>query len=437
MNAPLPKPTPRFFAVINTEMAVAPLTPVVAAKGPNSLGFDAALPANPATAFRSQHESWETVRAQWLAHIESEQLIDLQLTHYRTPTTVAPQGLHLRETDGALMRRLDGEGLAYTPRAWSQLIGLLMQGHADRPRSCAEAYRWVGPEVRPVVFQHLRDRSRRQEGEGHELLLRTYVDQRRGARALRAVLSGRHSGIHFDDLSVCDALSSVVQSTAKAQCARDVDETHGYAVLRTEGDARATITWHNSETGAASLSFGAACYIAVLDTVIRGTETKSDVELPENRSVAVASATGGTRRAHTLPRANATEATRARVARERMTRDIRSATAQANALAASWAIALTSFPEAFNPTLVTGADRATAAAIILDIIEENSRVTAEDRKALEAVLIREDRLQKLPFGSRAHIAGAYAVLASQQTSWEESKRLQCIAGNWVTKGFNP
>ena len=45
------------------------------------------------------------------------------------------------------------------------------------------------------------------------------------------------------------------------------------------------------------------------------------------------------------------------------------------------------------------------------------------------------RLRALPFASAAHIAGAWAVLASKQSRWEEARRMQAEAGRWVTQGF--
>lgn len=426
----------RFFRAATTDApALEPVDPIIPPRGPHSLGFDAALPADEPPSFSSELEPWRDVSEAWMERIEREDLADVQITHYRT-TVGKSQGLALRITDGALTRLENGPALAYTQRAWAQLVGLLLQEVPNKPRAPAEPYRFLGPQVRRTVFEHIRNRSRRKEGEGNELLLRSFVDQRYGTRALRAVVSGRHSGIHFDDLALADVLSAHLAPTSLAYCRRSIDETRGHAVLDEQGDARAMIHWRNSETGAASLSFSAGCYIRVLDSMFRVGE------LEVEREVLIASVNEGTRRAHTLPRKGQSEGDRAKIAAHRIGSDVEKVTAQSKELCNAWGQALERFAKGWGGRAASEvftddeAGRKEATQVILDLIEENTRgFSASDRLALQAILESDERLPCLPFASAAHIAGAWAVLASRQGDWEEAKRCQMEAGHWVTEGF--
>lgn len=402
---------------------------------PASLGRDAALPAGEQPIFRRRTQPFADVVAAWTERIAAEQLFDVQIRHYRTPTTTAPEGLFLRDTDGCLMRKPGGEGLAYTERGWTQLINLLLQV-PGKPRNPVDAYRFLGPSTRSVVFDHLKARSHRKEGTGHEILLRSFVDTRFGVRALRAVVSGIHSGIHFDDLAVIEALQKVVNADAPTDCSREIDFTVGYAILKTDGDARASIHWRNSETGAASISFGAGCYIAALDALVRDGKSVRTVDGNlETTEVKVASAHGTSRRAHTLPRKDKSEADRAAIAQARMAADISKATDASLQLTAAWGEALQTFPKGWTREASTYS-RSMAATVILDLIEEHTRLFVDtDRKALEQLLVDNDRLFALPFGSAAHVAGAWAILASTQTDHDEATRMQNEAGRWVLERF--
>ena len=434
-----PNPTPPTFAIQKDEPTMPLLTArkvVIPPMGTHSLGIDALLPAGESPTYSSRTAPFAQVVSSWAFRIESEQLFDLQIRNYRTPTSKAPEGLYLRDTDGALMRDPNGAPLAITQRAWTQLLSVLLQEVPDKPRSPVDAYRWLSPSVRSVVFDEVKARSCRKEGRGHELLLRSFIDPRFGVRALRAVVSGRHSGIHFDDLALIAALSKVIPSGAPAYCSRAIDATSGYAIVGQGEEARASIHWSNSETGAASLEFAGGCYITTLDAVVRDGHAVRTEGVLETESVRIASANDRTRRSHTLPRANQTEAGRAAIGQSRMATDIATATEAAKTLALAWGVALQTFARGWD-RVGTTYSRTMAATVMLDLIEEHTRggFKGEDRKAIEAVLVSNDRLQLLPFGSAAHIAGAWAVLAREQTSVTEAKRFQDEAGRWVLEGF--
>ncbi len=450
MNA-LPRPTPAF--TIQTGGPVAGIVkhsdPVIPPAGADSLGFDAALPRGAGVAFSMVTAAWENVALLWRGQIASEQLADVQIRHYRTPTDTAPHGLRVRPTDGALQRMGD-RGVAYTEHAWSQLISLLLQEVPSKPRGPSEPFRWLSPSVRALVFADVRNRSRREEGEGHEVILRSFVDARSGARALRAVLSGRHSGIHFDDLALSRVLDRVIPHDAPAYVSRSVNQTKGYAVLDVDqaAECRASLSWENSETGCASLSFSGGVYLSVLDALIVGGKkitTGADLGVAElaKTQVTIAQSNKSTRRAHTLPRKDRSEAERAEIASKRIRADVDSATKEAFAMCEAWAAAKLDMA----PGYVVGVDvkrggtlsekqRKVDAMIVVDAIEENTRgFTAEDRKGLEQILADNDRLATLPYMSAALIAGAWAVMAREQSDWEEAARMMEEAHRWITKGF--
>lgn len=435
---PNPPPSPRYFE----QRADAALGPVVQyerveidEKSETSFGFDAAIPADSTIRFSSALQPWRTAREAWLAQITSEDLLDVQAIYYRTPTRSSPFGWCLRATDGAFVRQ-NGAALAYTPRAWTQLVTLFLQEVPDKPRSPAEAYRWLAPEVRQTVFEHLRDRSRRTEHENSPMLLRTYLCEQ-GVRALRAVVTGRHSGRCFDDEALALALEQVLPVTSKAWVHRTIDRTVGHATLESSETAQAVLHWSNSETGAASLAFGAGCWITALETIVRAgkaIETTTDLEKP----VTITTANGSSRRSHTLPRVGVTAAQRAKIARERMVDSIEKASAEARQLVADWHEALKAFPPGYDGLVLQVTDSGDVelyAEIMLDLIESRSRLKAEDREALKAIIKTNDRLKQLPLFSAAHIAGAWALLAKDTTDVDEAARLQLEAGRWVKSRF--
>lgn len=400
-------------------------------KGELSFGFDAALPTDSGVKFSTSIRPWTDVRSQWLDQITNEDTLDVQTIYYRSPTTTAPHGWFLRVTDGAFCRRAESEGVAYTPRAWSQLVSLLLQEVADKPRSAVDAYRWLGPEVRATVFEHLRDRSHRREHEDTPMLLRTFMSQH-GVRTLRAVLSGRHSGRHFDDEALMLALDNVLPHGSQAYVSRAVDHTAGYAVIENGENVRSTINWSNSETGAASLSFAGGCWIDALATVIRSSDGEgTDMDL--TRSVRITSAHGSSSRAHTLPRIGVTHSERAQIARDRMVMSIQRASEEAAELVRCWKQALVSFPG--GQMSAAPESRDDIAEVMLDLIAERTRSFESDREALKEIIVSSDRLATLPYLSAAHIAGAWALLGATKPGIESATRCQLEAGRWVKERF--
>ena len=435
---PNPPPSPRYFEQ-RVDSVIEPIREYerveIAPKSDVSFGFDAAIPADSTIQFSSKLEAWEAVRERWLAQIVSEDLLDVQAIYYRTPTRGSPVGWHLRPTDGAFVRTQNSAAIAYTPRAWTQLVSLFLQEVPDKPRSPAEAYRWLAPRERMFVFAHIRDRSRRAEHENSPILLRTYISAQ-GVRALRAVVSGRHSGRAFDDEALASALDQSLPFGSQAWVQRSIDRTVGHATLESSETARAVLHWSNSETGAASLAFGAGCWITALETIVRtgkDVETTTDIEKP----VTITTANGSSRRSHTLPRVGKTHAARMAIARERMVSSITKASVEARQLVADWHLALKAFPPGYDTlVLAGGADPELQAEVMLDLIEGRSHLKPDDREALKAIIKTNDRLKQLPLFSAAHIAGAWALLAKDQTDIDEAARLQLEAGRWVRNRFD-
>jgi hypothetical protein len=436
---PDPAPSPRYFEQ-RADTAIGPVRQYerveIPVKSATSFGFDASLPADSAIKFSSKLEAWPAVRERWLAQITSEDLIDISMIYYRTPTRTSPVGWYLRETDGAFVRRQNEDAIAYTPRAWTQLVTLFLQEVPDKPRSPSEAYRWLAPEVRSTVFAHLRDRSRRAEREEAPMLLRTFISEQ-GVRALRAVVTGRHSGRCFDDEALSLALDQVLPVGSQAWVQRTIDRTVGHATLESSETASAVLYWSSSETGAASLAFGAGCRITALETLVRtgkALETAVDLEKP----VTITTANGSSRRSHTLPRVGVTAAQRAKIARERMLDSILKASAEAKQLVADWHLALKAFPPGYDDLVLKVTDSADVelyAEIMLDLIESRSNLKADDREALKAIIKTNDQLKQLPLFSAAHIAGAWALLAKDQTDVDEAARLQLEAGRWIRNRY--
>jgi hypothetical protein len=405
-----------------------PAVPTYFDQNGQTFGHDAILQTDERARFRAAPDAlWRDVLAQWQTGIQNESLVDVSVSHFRTPTTLSPLGMQLRPGDGALIRTVGGQALAFQPSAWGQLCSLLMVEQGV-PRF-AESLAWLSPPVRAIAFGDMRDRSRRIEGVNRPLVLRSHVDGRTGLRALRAVLSGTHSGVHFDDLALAHALGSILRPDAPAYVSRGVTETYGFAVLNTAGngapgEVSPTLTWGNSETGAGSLRFGGGLFIRAVGQSLRF----AGVE----RAVTVASASANTRRRHTLPRVNVSESYRAEEAQRRMRADIGNATRGAIELATKWGDALRSFPEGFD-VAVRPTDLQVAAAVAMDAItERSSDLDAETIGNLERVLSAENGLKGLPWLSAAYVAAAFALVASEATTVAKGVALQEIAGSWVT-----
>lgn len=432
-----PKPSPTYFRASNappSEPVRKPLQHPGFGSAPQaSFGVDAILPAHPYRYRTGRDNDWSAVLAEWLTLIAREQIVDTEVPYYRTACDHTPYELHLRNTDGALVRQPGKTPLAFQPGAWSQLISLL--GHGKGPRGGASAFAWLWPTERARVFAELRDRSTRPEGVKHAMLFRTHIDPTTGLRALRAVVSARHSGEHFDDAALAAALNERVQPDAPAGVVRGIEETNGWAALRESfAEARASVHWRNSETGGAQLSFHAGCYISVLDVTVRRSLANGD-EVLEQRHALLATEQGGTRRNHTLPKKNVTEERRGAIARERMLGDFDKAADHARALAASWQEARESFPRDFAG--VPAHDRAAAAAVIMDAIEEQGsvRLLDDDRARVQGIIESEERLDSLPFGSAAYVAAVYACAARDAGDPEQTQRLQHLATEWMLKGW--
>ena len=402
----------------------------------DSLGFDALLPSDDPAQYRGPRgASWLRTRDEWRARIESEQLHDLVVFAFRSPTERRPLGFHLRTSDGAFSTGLrDGQHLAIQPTAWGQLVSLFLTGQSGKPSRASEAYAFLSPPARAAAFADIRDRAPRKEGRDHPLFVRSHVDRRTGQRAVRAVLSGRHSGVHFDDLAVSNVLDMHIPAGAPAFVSRTHDETRGWAVLddTTQG-VSASLSWANSETGGCSLQFAGGVRIHALDVAVYDTSRSTNTEL------LVAVESQHTRRAHTLPRVGVSEAERAAIAAKRMDADVRTATDAARELIAEWTKALVTFPEGFDSGVSGAASRDVQVAVLMDLVTSKSsaRLTDAQVEQLRTVLTTESRLFELPFGSVAQIAAAFAVVARDAKTWNEQATPNNEARAWLRWGFGP
>jgi hypothetical protein len=53
---------------------------------------------------------------------------------------------------------------------------------------------------------------------------------------------------------------------------------------------------------------------------------------------------------------------------------------------------------------------------------------------ISEVMVAEERLGRIPQGSAAHVAACFAV-AARAAKWDDAKRLQAIAGQWILNGW--
>lgn len=438
VQAPVTPPRPVGSPPRFVECTEPPITPVGPAprydyQRAESFGHDAIVHRSN-DQLRTEPREWAEALTLWRALIDAEQITDVSVQYYRSPTRTAPNGIFLRATDGALLRKSGGAPQAIHMHAWRQLVSLLAVGQHER--GMAGSFAWLTPPLRAQAFAELVARSTRREGPNYPILFRSHRDLATGLPALRAVLSGIHSGQHFDDLNIAAAIGPRIKPDAPSLVWRGLLTTYGWASLAKRTDeAQATIHWENSEVGAASLRFWAGCRITVLDAHLRFRSATATTNTEAPLEVSVATANGASSRRHVLARKGLTEDDRRKEAIKRIGQSFDTAALASETLAEKWAAARLMFPAGWNGER-GGMDRMQAAAVILDLLEERApaklRGTETDREQLKQVLCNEERLKLLPFGSAAHIAGAFACVARSSTSHEDRARLQELAGDWVT-----
>lgn len=396
--------------------------------------IDAALPddARPAWAMATQY--FGTAIREWRQRITADELLDIG---FSAAEAIHHSSLILSPADGALLRReaSHATGLAYTRWAWQQLVSLLLQQVPQRPSGAAGVSFWLNPDARALAFRDFVTRSKRANHKS--LVFRTFRHSS-GLRALRAVVSERHSGIYYDDTALIAKLEEELPHAARARVHRSINMTQGYCELTEEAasvaDASltATLHWRNSETNCASLSFHGGARIRFLDAVVRDAKgailTEEDAQLPSAGNVMLQSVGTRVRTHHTIPRRHTTDGERQDIAAGRMDKLIRQARAAADTLISNWQRALESFPEGFSPS---DAGLPLAFDVLLDYAEEQQGMEAEDKLKLLKLLKDDKRLTQVPHGSAAHMACAYAVLANLTRDYDEATRLQEKAGEWL------
>ncbi len=253
------------------------------------LPCDAAIP-DAATGVFAEATPFAEVLIEWRAQIAREALIDHSINY---------RAFSMRPTDGALVRK---SALAYTKHGSGQLLNLLLP---RKPANLNNVLRWIKPAQRAAVFNvDIRDASDRNPDD--LVVLRTFVISVHGipVRAIRAAVSTRHSLKAMDDLALAGALEQEIKPTALATVSRGVDITHGFAIV---GDAHPhltrTIHWRNSETGIASMTFGAGAMITVVDAPAR-LLASSEVDPDMNLTVQVAGDQSASKVRHTSPGGN-------------------------------------------------------------------------------------------------------------------------------------
>lgn len=397
--------------------------------------------------------------------------------------------LRLDRRDGYLYResRTAGEALtggpaiAVTDHSIGQLVGVLTAGGTGW-RSTSAAFGGVSPSVRALLLLELQATAKRERSEN--VVVRTALRQieesdgvrfgapsyvMRSERVARAVVTPRHSGAAFDDRNLARVLRSVASGDSRATFLRAElgTESRGWVEVGEKGAHKGlslAVTFRNSETGQARLSFRGSARISALDAVIVAHRAAYVEE------VTLTTAGGAAERNHTLPTlltrelstahptmpsarfrtgTKLTTADREIIAADRMTASFAQATEASLQLAAAWAVALTDFAPGFVAELFSGTDAATQAEVLLDMCEEFGISLGKDRAALAKVLTDDARLAALSHGSAAHVAACYAVLAAQRTTvevdgktvtsalpWAEAERLQQAAGRWVACGWD-
>lgn len=355
--------------------------------------------------------------------------------------TVDWRALRLDRRDGALYRA-GGQGLAVTEHALGQLLTIVGPCYPRALTTVTSAAPYVAAAA---LAEHVAASSR---GAADPVVVR--LGRLNNEPMVRAVVTPRHSLAAFDDLALARVLEGALPADARVGVSRAAlgRETRGWAYV--PGPAQTgldlSVHWRNSETGEARLAFRAGVRIRALDVHLVSGATVS---------VEVAAATGGTERNHTLPTVGTeplatahpgagirpgvllTDAQRERIADDRMRASYEGAVAAAEALAAAWAVALTSYPDGVAP------QGAFMLEVLEDLMRERGLVPADaDLQGLRKVLTDDARLQGLPRYSAAHVAAGFAVLAVSRDAegnprtWEEAERLQRLAGRWAMAGWD-
>lgn len=362
------------------------------------------------------------VLAGWREAIRSEQLKDYTIDY----TT-----LKMRPEDGALVRK---SALGYTRHGSGQLINLLVP---VKPSNLNNVLRWIKPAQRAPVFNvDIRDRSPRKSED--LVVMRTTVMTRYGVavRAIRAVVSTRHSVHYMDDLALSEAIEKEIsQPDCYASVVRAVDTTFGMATVgKAHQHITRTLHWQNSETGAASLSFAAGAIIRVVDAPFQIPGREIDADLT------VAVAQGRSRVRHTAPGGkDGDEEKKSTVANGRMRNGIRTALAAGEDLELAWDRSL----KAMAPGFELGKDAKGNVLpiaidqweVLFDLAEEVQGFVGEDRALLMQVMQNNQGLLTIPQGTAAHFAAGFALLGKVATEATESVRYQLLAGQWITKGW--
>lgn len=226
-----PRATPSIVARTLAGPKLTPSKPVIPTASEHSFGVDAILKTSTTAAHSTHTRALTEVVAEWQAQIDAENLTDVEVVFWRSPSEYGTAGLFLRTTDGALMLR-SGAPRGFTARGWSMLVNLLMHETPGRPSGTANVLAWLSPENRSLAFEEVKARSVRPEDAKHPLFVRMYSPiGHNGIRAVRAVLSGRHSGVHFDDSAIASYLLTKFEGSAQAHVSRSTDSTSGYLVL--------------------------------------------------------------------------------------------------------------------------------------------------------------------------------------------------------------
>lgn len=415
-----------------------------------AFAFDALLPDEGTQPRMSAPLRLNTALAAWLTEIEREQCADHQ-------ETVALLGLS--PVDGALTGDRNNyrtaAHYAINEHAFGQLVNLLSQklkGDKARVPYMPQNLGFYSPRTRSQMFGELRDRTKREA----PVILRTAMDYARGARYVRAAVTPRHGLTAFDDRNLILALGSLLPEYASLSFSRGPART--FATVRMNhpiatgcGTVDAAIHVRNSETCQSRLTFSAGLHIGVIDSTVDFEAS----EIAHEMEIDISEIGESRRRNHTAPARFGREQHDA-TARARMKLDllggvdvrfpegdrrhvVKGVVTIAKEMPAAWEAALSRFCTiaGFSEAVFVQADPAVRGEILLDAIEEHGGGFADtdDRKALAEVIKAEERLGRLPLGSAAHVAAAYAVCARVATSTVAAKRFSQLAGQWILNGW--